>query len=139
MTARLVLLNTDTTGGYKCAKIYDEYTITCRAGPAYTLNSKAWFVVALEVDGKRVPFQKSEKLKLKIFDEKDPDIGVSLLASYTSVAWKNGLHYFKSIDWQQVGQYRMTIKPSGMKRFGGDENVQTLQHIIRCADPGMFL
>lgn len=115
-SARLVLYTGDSP--YQLARMYDEYSVVCLEGDAFALSPDEWFAVALEVDGARVPFLKSEHVTMRIFDERDPDEGVAQLFCSTSTApfKKDGLHYFRAVDWRQVGEYRVTFRLTNSRR-----------------------
>jgi hypothetical protein len=115
-SARLVLYTGDSP--YKLARMYDEYSVVCLEGDALALSPDEWFAVALELDGARVPFLKSEHVTMRIFDERDPDEGVAQLFCSTSTApfAKDGMHYFRAVDWRQVGEYRVTFRLTNSRR-----------------------
>lgn len=115
-SARLVLVTEGTA--FKLQKIYSEYDVECLEGDAFQLTSEdEWFAVALEVDGKRVPFHSSEHVVMRIFDERDCDDGISQLFHAASTKpYKDGLHYFRAVEWRQVGQYRITFRLTNSKR-----------------------
>jgi len=58
----------------KCAwpitKLYSEVTISGQQGTAYAFSKKFWYAVALEVDGKRVPFANNEHVQMKVSVER---------------------------------------------------------------------
>lgn len=134
--ARLVLLTADDSG-YKLARLHAQYRLEHEDGDAYTLSPDAWYAIGLEVGGKATPFLRHERVRMQVFDERDPEVGVQRLARYNSPApWRNGVHYFRALDWRAVGAYRITFRAAGMRRFGGDGAVGVLQFMVVCHDPG---
>ena len=63
-SARLVMYNG--ASPYKLAKLYDEYAIVCLEGLAIAYERDLWWAIALEVDGKIVPFHGSEVVHMKV-------------------------------------------------------------------------
>ncbi len=131
--ARLVLLRDDPE--CRVARIHREYVIEQDDGPAFALHAEEWLPVALEVGGVRVPFTVGEKLHLRVFDERDPEEGVALLAQYVSNApWKkSGVHYFRGLEWRGVGTYRVAFRLPAAR---AGLTVEGLDFFVRVRDPG---
>ena len=54
------------SGPFKLARLYNEYSINCVAGDAFSFEKDQWYAIALEVDGKVRPFTKHERLSMKV-------------------------------------------------------------------------
>jgi hypothetical protein len=76
-------------------------------------------------------------LALQVFDERDPERGASMLMRENSVPWKDGLHYFRALEWRQVGQYRITFKLTQLRKEWADANVSItpLTFFVTVEDP----
>jgi len=89
-------------------------------GDAFGFISKTWLAVGLEVDGRPCPFTSSDRVTVKVFDERDPEFGALVILERVSAKpYKDGLHYFQALDFKQVGAYRHHLQapaPSSASR-----------------------
>lgn len=96
---------------YRLSTIHNEYDIEQKAASSkvFEISKDWWLAVALEVDGKVVPFKTTEHVHLTIADLRDPSGGTKRLYHSTSTTpWKaDGFHYFGAIEWLQRGTYRV--------------------------------
>ena len=93
--------------------------------------------IGLEVDGAPMPFPANDRVTMKVrltlsvlvnprkfvvhypqvFDERDTEVGSRMILERTSMKpYKDGLHYFASLEWNLVGSYRMTFKHQSFSR-----------------------
>ena len=115
MAAALVLA---TASAFPLARLYDEYAINALDGDAFELSRTEWYALYLQLDGQRVPFAKSEHVTMRITDERDPEEGARQLFTSTSMTpFKDGMHYFRAIEWRQVGEYRVTFRLTNSRRM----------------------
>jgi len=71
----------------------------------------------------------------KVFDERDTEVGSRVILERTSVKpYKDGMHYFKAVEWRQVGGYRITFKLSS-PRNADTAPVASLTYLITVSDP----
>jgi hypothetical protein len=59
----------------------------------------------------------------------------------SSAPHSDGMHYFKALEWFQVGEYRITFKPKiydGKRQRPEFEHAQPLVYIVKVTDPGIY-
>lgn len=127
---------------FNLATIHSEYSIDHiddEKHLAFQWSTTGWYAIALEVDGRRVPFKAGEKLVLKILDERDPHTGVSVVESKVAKdIYTDGMHYYKAIEFLKVGEYRVIIAPHTVRKEWREEGVRPRQLAfeVRVEDPG---
>lgn len=78
---------------YALTGIDDEYTVECVEGDSFCFSPKTWLAVGLRVDGVTVPFASSERVVMKVFDERDPEVGARVIFESSSMKpYKDGMH-----------------------------------------------
>lgn len=133
---RLVLLRTRQTRGYRLADFTSPVTVDCLEGDAFSWHPSHWYAIALEVNGRRVSFSRKEAVSMRIFDDRDPECGTVLLATRLSEEpWKDGVHYFKAIEWRQVGRYHVDFRFRSARRPAWAADVAPFAVDITVEDP----
>lgn len=129
---------------FKLATIHSEYSIdhVDEDNYAFVWNAtKVWYAIALEVDGRRVPFRSSEHVVLKVLDERDPEAGVAVIGdrTATNVHKEDGMHYFSALEFRKVGEYRVifAMTPKTIRSEWVDAGVRPrpLAFEVRVEDP----
>lgn len=63
-TPRLVLYTGPSS--WNLARIHAEYSVVCLEGDVVFCDKTKWYAIALEIDGKRVPFHSSERIHMMV-------------------------------------------------------------------------
>ena len=73
---------------------------------------------------------------MKVFDERDTEMGSRMILQRTSAKpYRDGMHYFRALEWRQVGAYRITFKLALNSKARCAVALAPLSYCITVSDP----